>query len=247
MSILYLNAMSKIISILFLSLSIVCFSQDQKLIHGKVSYQDSYQKNVEVINFTTRKLTQTNTLGEFKIEAKVNDILIFMSDNFADQQYTLTAKDFEKNSLFIKLIEKPVPLEEVVIRQIKAIKLESTSYNGIKMAQLENQQSNPVNKDIYTGEIPLGMDFIQIGKMIGKLFKSKNPKPKTPEEKISFKEYAKANFDESFFSKTLGLQKEEVPKFIAYCDADSQSKTVIEKDELTILEFLLTKKAEFKK
>ncbi len=245
MSILNLNAMSKFFPLLFLSLSCVCFSQT-KFIHGKVSYQDSYQKNVEVINFTTRKLTQTNTLGEFTIEAKVNDILIFMSENFADQQYTLTAKDFEKNSLFIKLIEKPIPLEEVVIRQIKAIKLESTSYNGIKMAQLENQQSNPVNKDIYTGEIPLGMDFIQIGKMIGKLFKSKNPKPKAPEEKITFKEYAKANFDESFFSKTLGLKNEEVPKFLNYCDADSESKTVIEKDELTILEFLLTKKTAFK-
>ena len=238
--------MSKTSFILFLLLSCVCFSQNQKLIHGKVSYQDSFQKNVDVINFTTKKLTQTNTLGEFDIEAKVNDVLIFMSESFADQKYTLTAKDFEKSLLLIKLIEKPVPLEEVVIRQIKAIKIEATSYNGIKMAQLERQQSNPVNIAIYTGEIPLGMDFIQIGKMIGKLFKSKNPKPKAPEEKITFKEYAKANFDESFFSKTLELKNGEIPRFIDYCDADPQSKTVIEKDELAILEFLLTKKAEFK-
>jgi hypothetical protein len=239
--------MPKIISIIFLSFSFVCFSQSQKLIHGKVSYQDSYQKNVDVINFTTKKLTQTNTLGEFDIEAKVDDVIFFMSENFADQKYTLTAKDFEKSELFVTLIEKPVPLDEVVIRQIKAIKIDATSYNGIKIAQLENQQSNPVNKDIYTGEIPLGMDFIQIGKMIGKLFKSKNPKPKASEEKITFKEYAKTNFEDSFFSKTLELKKEEVPIFLDYCDADSQSKTVIEKDELAILEFLLTKKAEFRK
>lgn len=235
--------MSKIATLFFLLISLVCFSQ--KLIHGKVSYQDNYQKSVDVINFTTKKLTQTNSLGEFEIEAKINDIIVFMSENFADQKYTLTTKDFEKSELLVKLIEKPVPLEEVVIRQIKAIKIEATSYNGIKIAKLENQQSNPVNKDIYTGEIPLGMDFIQIGKMIGKLFKSKNTKPKNPEEKISFKEYAKANFDESFFSKTLELKNEEIPRFLDYCDADSQSKTVTEKDELAILEFLLTKKAEF--
>jgi transcription antitermination factor NusG len=238
--------MPKIIFLLFFSISCVCFSQNQKLIHGKVSYQDSYQKNVDVINFTTKKLTQTNTLGAFDIEAKVDDVIIFMSDSFADQKYTLTAKDFEKGELLVNLIEKPVPLDEVVIRQIKAIKIDATSYNGIKMAQLENQQSNPVNKDIYTGEIPLGMDFIQIGKMIGKLFKSKNPKPKTPEEKISFKEYAKVNFDDSFFFNTLELKKEQVPRFLDYCDADPQSKTVTEKDELAILEFLLTKKAGFK-
>lgn len=239
--------MSKITAILFLFLSFVSFSQTEKLIHGKVSSQLSALKNIDVINFTTKKITQTNAAGEFTMEAKTGDALILMSDNFDDQKYILTSDDFKKNVVVINLIEKPIPLEEVEIRQIKAIKLESTSYNGIKMAQLEKQQSNPVNKDIYTGEIPLGMDFIQIGKMIGKLFKSKNPKPKAPEEKITFKEYAKANFDETFFTKTLGLKTQEVPRFLDYCDADPQSKTVIEKDELAILEFLLAKKAEFRK
>ena len=234
--------MAKIISILFLFLSCACISQ--KMIHGKVSYQDSYQKSVDVINFTTKKITQTNPLGEFDIEAKVDDILVFMSENFADQKYTLTAKDFEKSMLLIKLIEKPIPLKEVEIRQIKAIKIEATSYNGVKMAK---QQSNPVNKDIYTGEIPLGMDFVQLGKMVGKLFKSNNPKPKAPEEKITFKEYAKANFEESFFSKTLELKNEEISGFLNYCEANPQSKTIIEKDELAILEFLLIYKTEFKK
>jgi len=217
------------------------------MIHGKVSYQDSYQKNVEIINFTTKKITQTNTLGEFDIEAQVNDILVFMSDNFADQKYTLTAKDFEKSEFVVTLIEKPVPLEEVVIRQIKAIKIEATSYNGIKMAQLEKQQSNPVNKDIYTGDIPLGMDFVQIGKMVGKLFKSKSVQIADKEGPLSFKKYAKANFNESFFSKTMELKNEEISRFLNYCETDPQSKTVIEKDELAILEFLLIKKAEFKK
>ena len=237
--------MAKIISILFLLLSCTCISQ--KMIHGKVSYQDSYQKSVDVINFTTKKITQTNPLGEFDIEAKVDDVLVFMSENFADQKYTLTVEDFEKSMLLIKLNEKPIPLKEVEIRQIKAIKIEATSYNGIKMAELEKQQSNPVNKDIYTGEIPLGMDFVQIGKMVGKLFKSNNPKPKAPEEKITFKEYAKANFEESFFSKTLELKNEEISGFLNYCEANPQSKTIIEKDELAILEFLLNNKTEFKK
>ncbi len=240
--------MSKITSILFLLLSYVCFSQTTKLIHGKVSYQNSYQKNVDVINYTTKKFTQTNPLGEFNIEAKANDVLVFMSENFADQKYTLTEKDFERGALIIKLVEKPVPLAEVEIRQIKAIKLESTSYNGIKMAELEKQQSNPVNKDIYTGEIPMGMDFIQIGKMIGKLFKGKKPQTEASAAPVSFKEYAKANFDESFLSKTLKIKPSETPRFLDFCESDPKSKEVIKtNDELAILEFLLVKKEEFDK
>lgn len=238
--------MSKFTSLLFLLVSCACFSQ--KLIHGKVSYQDSFQKNVDVINFDTKKMTQTNTLGEFDIEAKVNDVLVFMSEDFADQKYTLTLKDFEKSAILIKLIEKPVPLDEVEIRQIKAIKIDATSYNGIKMAELERQQSNPVNKDIYTGEIPMGMDFIQIGKMVGKLFKSKKPKEKKQEQTMGFKEYAKTNFNESFFSKTLKLKPEETSRFLEFCQSDPKSKIAIESnDELTILEFLLVKKEGFDK
>lgn len=239
--------MSKITSILFLLVSFIGFSQTQKLIHGKVSYQNSYQKNVDVINFTTKKLAQTNNLGEFAIEAKIGDALIFMSENFADQKYTLTSKDFEKSMLIIKLIEKPVPLEEVEITQVKAIKIASASYNDVRMAQIQKDAATPKVEGVYTGEMVNGVDFIQIGKMVGKLFKSKNPKPKAPEEKITFREYAKANFNESFFSKTLGLKNEEVPRFLEYCEADPQSKTVIEKNELSILEFLMTKKTEFEK
>lgn len=224
------------------------FSQTSKLIQGKVTYQDSYQKNIDVINFNTKKITQTNALGEFTIEAKINDVLIFMSENFADQKYSVTTDDFEKSTLLIKLIEKPIPLEEVEINQIKAIKIEAVSYEGIKMAQLEKQQSNPVNKDIYTGEIPLGMDFVQIGKMIGKLFKSKKPKNQEAAATMNFKEYAKTNFNDSFFTKTLKLKPEETSRFVDYCQADPRSKTVIkDNDELAILEFLLEKKEDFDK
>lgn len=239
--------MSKITSLFFLLVSFTAFSQTEKLIHGKVSYQDSYQKNVDVINFTTKKITQTNASGEFEIHAKMGDALILMSEDFADQKYFLTEKDFDNGTVQIQLIEKPIPLDEVEIRQIKAIKLESVTYEGIKMAQLEKQQTNPVNKDVYTGEIPLGTDFVQIGKMIGKLFKSKNPK-REKQQPIPFKQYAEANFNPTFYSKTLKLKPEDTKRFLEYCEADPKSKTVTkDNDELAILEFLLEKKTEFDK
>jgi hypothetical protein len=236
--------MMKRILLLFLCLfSYVGFSQSEKPIHGKVSFQDNYQKNIDVINFSTKKLTKTNTLGEFSIEAKVGDALIFMSENFADQKYILTQEDFDKNILIIKVVEKPIPLEEVEITQVKAIKLAGISYNEAKIAKIEKDATRPKNRDVYTGEIENGVDFIQVGKLIGKLFKSKKPKAEKAAETLPFKDYAKANFNESFFTKTLKLQPAETSRFLEYCQTDPESKTVIEKnDELTMLEFLLIKK-----
>ena len=239
--------MSKFTSILFLLISFLGFSQNKNLVSGKISYLGSYQKNIDVINFTTKKITQTNDLGAFTIEAKVNDILIFMSENFVDQKYKLTQEDLEKKILVITLIEKPIPLEEVEITKVKVIKLAAVSYNDAKIAKIQKDAARPKVVGVYTGEMVNGVDFIQIGKFIGKLFKSNKPK-EVKTEPIGFKEYAIANFNESFFSKTLKLKPDETSRFLEYCEADSQSKTAIaSNDELTILEFLLTKKAGFDK
>lgn len=236
--------MTKISTFFFLLFSCTCLSQTTKLIRGQVSYQGSYQQNIEVINYNTKKMTRTNTLGQFEIEAKVGDVLVLLSSHFTDQKYTLSAEDFDKGSVFIKLSENPIPLKEIEILQVKAIKLESVSYNELKMTQIEKQSNAPKVQGVYTGEIENGIDFIQIGKMIGKLFKDKPKEEK--QEAIPFKLYAKSNFNESFFSNTLKVKPEDTGRFLAYCEADPKSKTVTEKnDELAILEFLLTKKAEF--
>lgn len=239
--------MSKITSILFLLVSLCGFSQATKSIHGKVSYLGSYQKNIDIINFTTKKITQTSTSGEFDIEAKANDALILMSENFADQKYILTNEDIEKGSVLITLIEKPIPLEEVEIQQVRAIKVAAVSYEDVKMAKLTKETSGLKVDGVYTGDMPYAADLMQIGKLVGKLFKSKKPK-EIKAEPVPFKEYAKANFNETFFTKTLKLKPGETPRFLEYCESDPKSKTVTQgNDELAILEFLLTKKTEFDK
>lgn len=239
--------MSKITSVLFLFISFLGFSQTEKFISGKISYQDSFQKNIDVINFNTKKITQTNELGQFTIEAKVNDVLIFMSENFIDQKYKLTSEDFEKNKLIIKLAEKPIPLEEVEIQQIKQIKVAAVSYNDAKISKIQKDAATPKVNEVYTGEMINGVDFMQVGRMIGKLFKSKKPKD-IKAEPIPFKDYAQANFNPTFFTKTLKLKPEETGRFLEYCQTDPKSKTVTDgNDELAILEFLLVKKSEFEK
>ena len=77
-------------------------------------------------------------------------------------------------------------------------------------------------------------------------------KEKTPVEKVvpkpEFKAFAKANYPPDFFSKDLKLKPEETPLFLEFCDADPKSKIIAENpDLLTLMEFLITKNAEFKK
>lgn len=222
-------------------------AQNEKLLRGKVSYQNTYQKDIDIVNYNTKYATQTNSSGNFTILAKAGDVLIFMSDSFIDQKYKLTPEDIEKGLVTITLSEKPIPLNEVEIAKVKSLKMAAVSYNDLKIAKIQKDAERPKNTDIYTGEIVNGMDFIQIGKMIGKLFKSDKSKTTIPEQ-LGFKDYAKANFNDSFFSKTLKVAPDDLGRFLEYCESDAASKNAVaSNDELTILEFLINKKAEFDK
>jgi hypothetical protein len=58
----------------------------------------------------------------------------------------------------------------------------------------------------------------------------------------------KASCTQDFFHKTLALKPNEIALFLDFCDADSQSKTLIENNNvLSLMDFLLAKNIEFKK
>ena len=70
--------MKKILIFISLSLSFVCFSQQQnQIVKGKVQSETSKSvlQNVHVLNLTKVKGTITNFEGEFEINAKLNDTL----------------------------------------------------------------------------------------------------------------------------------------------------------------------------
>ena len=72
--------MKKILIFISLSLSFVCFSQQQnQIVKGKVQSETSKSilQNVHVLNLTKVKGTITNLEGEFEINAKLNDTLYF--------------------------------------------------------------------------------------------------------------------------------------------------------------------------
>jgi len=71
----------------------VSISQTEKLLHGKVIYQELVLKNVEVINKTAKTSTRTNELGEFSISVKEQDSLLFYSKDYLFTRLKVTLKD----------------------------------------------------------------------------------------------------------------------------------------------------------
>ncbi|MDO8316619.1 MAG: hypothetical protein Q7T12_03770 [Flavobacterium sp.] len=224
------------------------FSQTEKLIHGKVLYEQFPVEKVDVVNFISKKVSITNAAGEFSIVVKAGDELIFISKNHDIKKIVLNQKTIDKNNLITYLILKPEQLEEVVITKMPSIKLSTDkAYEQGKLDQYAVEKSaRSLKTGVYNGSIENGMDLMRIGGMILKLFiKEKEGVKETPQ--IEFKQLAKSSCDQKFYIKTLKLKPEEIPLFLQFCDADPQSKTLIDSNVLSMMDFLSTKNVEFKK
>ena len=111
--------MKKILIFISLSLSFVCFSQQQnQVVKGKVQSETSKSvlQNVHVLNLTKVKGTITNLEGEFEINAKLNDTLYFSYIGYKPLKIVVTNDLIRFDENTIELTELAFALEEVIIK-----------------------------------------------------------------------------------------------------------------------------------
>jgi len=104
--------------ILFLLLSVVSnltFAQGEKLISGKIIVADAKPSNVIVLNLTTEKETHSDSLGNFKIIVKVDDLLVFYAPHLDKMRKLIDEDTFNSSLLKIEMTSKIIELDEVVV------------------------------------------------------------------------------------------------------------------------------------
>ena len=239
----------KLLPTLFLLTYQFSFSQTEKFIKGKVLCDNVLLENVDVINKTLKKGTTTNADGEFIIQAKANDSIVFYAKQFYLKKIKLTSEQIDQNNLVVIMFKRPEELNEVVITTVAPIKWEMDKMVELQQRTkiaLDRAASSP-KTGIYDGTIENGMDFVQIGKMILGLFaKEKEKKEIVPE--VKFAVLAKNTCDQKFYLETLKLKPEEIDLFLQFCDTDPKSKVLIgHHNVLSMMDFLSAKNIEFQK
>ncbi len=203
-------------------------------------------EKIDVVNLNSKKSSTTDSQGNFSIEAKVNDVLLVLSKDYYDIKVTITAADFSKDRLRIALSKKPIELDEVTVTSVGKVNFGITP-EEIKMAKLSKYENSPKVLGVYTGEMPYGVDFVGLFK---KIFKSKKKKDSIKTSRfISFKEYSFSKINTvDFIYKKLGIKRDELDLFMAFCESDPNYKAVMEReDTLETMEFLTAKSELFKK
>lgn len=237
----------KLFSTLLLFTSQVSFSQ---IIKGKIVFNNYAIPNVEIINSNSKTLTVSDAKGHFSIDAKTNDILIFIAKNYELAKIVINPLIINDKDLTIELILKAEELKEVVITKMPSIKLSSnTKYEQEKLDKygLEKSAYTPKVIGVNMGTIENGINFIRIGGTIGGLLKKEKEPLKKMEPIITFKDLAKKSCNQNYFLETLKLKPDEIELFLDFCDADPKSKTIAtSKNVLSTMDFLLEKSIVFK-
>ncbi|MBD3583251.1 hypothetical protein [Flavobacterium selenitireducens] len=71
--------------------------------------------NVKVLNLVSEKTAVSDANGEFSIEAKTDELLVFPSENFEYKRYLIKEGDAAKKQITIVMIPKPIQLDDVVV------------------------------------------------------------------------------------------------------------------------------------
>ena len=90
-------------------------AQNSKVLSGKIIVKDGSPSGVLVLNLVTEKETLSNFEGQFKIEGKVDDLLVFQNSNLEYQRKSIDEADFEKGFMVVEMTKKNIQLDEIKI------------------------------------------------------------------------------------------------------------------------------------
>ena len=219
------------------------FSQTEILLKGKVVSENSPIPNAEIVNVSSKKVVVSDEFGKFTIPVKRADLLVVVAKNCFEKQVYLSTAILSQPLLIIDIVKKANELKEVIVTKEQFVT--PAEISAARSMNSYNRTMTANQTGVYTGEMVNAMDFVAIGKLIGKLFKKKKKKATT---KVNFKEYIAENVDESFLNKTLKLSDEDYFRFLDFCEADPKVADLVKEDnQFNIVNFLFDKKEAFDK
>ena len=235
--------MKKIILILFsLLVSGWSLAQDSRqLLRGKVLYRSSNVPNENVINSTSGEATITNDNGEFAIEVKTGDKIVFTAVNYQLEVVTITPEILQNNRLVVEVNEKVRELDEVVVtpeNQAKFLEVKNEDFKEFDYEIDRNTEVVNVAESRTVRGMQDGLNFVNIFKA---LFKSRQGEGGEEREPLKVSEVLRHVYDDEFFVVDLKLPQDKIDAFLLYCDDKIPSQTLLKKEnEFQLIDFLVT-------
>ena len=238
------------LNIFFLIAINFTYSQDdyRTWIKGKVLYKNVNVSSANVINNTSQQATTTNDDGEFEIEVKLDDKLIFSSVQYQIRELNITKEILQRNRIVIDVNEKVNELEEVVVTPENQEKFLDLKEEEFKRYDYTFDKSSRVNNVINEqGKLVDGINFINLYRLIRNSIK-KDSNENESNYKYNPSDLLRELYDDVFFTKNLLIPNDKINEFLLYCDDNFPDRILLKKDnEFELIEFLVKQSKKFVK
>ena len=238
------------LNIFFLIAINFIYSQDdyRTWIKGKVLYKNVNVSSANVINNTSQQATTTNDDGEFEIEVKLDDKLIFSSVQYQIRELNITKEILQRNRIVIDVNEKVNELEEVVVTPENQEKFLDLKEEEFKRFDYTFDKSSRVNNVINEqGKLVDGINFVNLYRLIRNSIK-KDSNENESNYKYNPSDLLRELYDDVFFTKNLLIPNDKINEFLLYCDDNFPDRILLKKDnEFELIEFLVKQSKKFVK
>lgn len=230
----------------FLLASFILNSQQRKLIKGKLLYRNNNVIAANVINNTQQYNTITDSEGEFEVNVKKGDEIIFSSVEFKIKSIVITDEILNKNRLVVNITERVNILDEIVIspeNTEKFLDLKEEEFKGFDYVQDKSSRlDNVIMRD---GRLNNGIDVVNAFKLISKIISNSSQKTNSTLIPSKILPYV---FEDDFFIDDLGLKREEIFAFMEYLDKKLTSRELLKKSkEFLLIDYLYNAVEDFKR
>lgn len=218
------------------------YSQHKNTISATVLVFDNPYDNVSVKNLTSNKEVITDKKGEFTLEAKLKDTLLFTSIQLIDLKIVLMESDFTASKIKIAMEKKAIQLEEVTIKQYPNIDAVSLGIIPKKIKKLSNAERKLKTagdfkpKDLITilgGSLALDPIFNSINGKTKKL--KQDIEIERKESNLLFLE----NNYYNYLNKDLKTLDEDIKKIFYYAIEEENIQILIDNKDTEKIKFLL--------
>lgn len=261
----------KILFALSLLLAIPGFSQQENiLLKGSIKAAFLEGASVHIINATQKTGTVNSASGNFQIQVKAGDTLLFSSIQYQRLEVVVSAKIIAESNLNIELKEDVNQLAEVNISNIQLTGNINTDldnievvtdlpmdlrFGAVKHMVFEADVNDPLeaprniafesNQVVQPGVNLLGMvDILQ--ELFGGKKKEIAPVYKRPTTTVAAQ--IRKLFDDDFFKSSLGIKEEHINDFLFYVDENGLTTEMMDdKNKLSLVDFLFEQSEKYLK
>lgn len=233
---------NKIIIVLFLGLSQIVLGQNT--FNGKIIANAGDVEGVYVVNTRTEVMVVTNASGDFSIDAKVGDTLVFSSIQFKENRIVLTEENFSDLNFTVKLNPVIHQLQEVIIKRYDninsvALGIIPGGQKSYTQAERRLQTATGLNATASAGSMAGGSVSVDplLNFLSGRTAMLK--KELAVEKKETFMRLLESMFTLDHFVDRLKIPLEYVKGFKYYAVENDKFTVILNSKNKTSTEFLL--------